>query len=74
MIGDIDEARLGRLLDEVFGGLADKPYLAKVADVKPAAGTIKVIDMPVPQFSLEDAAGLVDLLEDLYLRDSEQDE
>lgn len=32
------------------------------------------VDMPVPQFSLEDAAGLVDLLEDLYLRDSEQDE
>lgn len=32
------------------------------------------VDMPVPQFSLDDAAGLVDLLEDLYLRDSEQDE
>jgi molybdopterin-guanine dinucleotide biosynthesis protein B len=30
-----------------------------------------VIDMPVPQFPLDDAAGLVDLLEDLYLRDSE---
>jgi molybdopterin-guanine dinucleotide biosynthesis protein B len=26
------------------------------------------VDKPVPQFSLEDASGLVDLLEDLYLR------
>lgn len=26
------------------------------------------VDMPVPQFSLEDAAGVVDLLERLYLR------
>lgn len=26
------------------------------------------VDMPVPQFSLEDAAGVVDLLETLYLR------
>jgi len=27
------------------------------------------VDMPVPQFSLDDAVGLVDLLEELYLRD-----
>ncbi len=27
------------------------------------------IDMPVPQFALEDAAGVVDLLEKLYLQD-----
>ena len=49
VVGDIDEARLGALLDEVFGGLADKPELVKVADIKPAGGTIKVIEMPVPQ-------------------------
>ena len=49
VVGDIDEARLGRLLDDVFGDLADKPDLAEVADIKPAAGTIKVIEMPVPQ-------------------------
>ena len=49
VVGDIDEARLGALLDQVFGDLADEPELVKVADIKPAAGTIKVIDMPVPQ-------------------------
>jgi hypothetical protein len=27
------------------------------------------VDMAVPQFALEDAAGVVDLLESLYLRD-----
>ncbi len=26
------------------------------------------VDMPVPQFALDDAAGVVDLLEKLYLR------
>ena len=30
------------------------------------------VDMPVPQFSLDDAAGVVDLLEDLYLGDAEE--
>jgi molybdopterin-guanine dinucleotide biosynthesis protein B len=32
------------------------------------------VDMPVPQFALEDAAGLVDLLEKLYLRDRDEKE
>lgn len=49
VVGDIDAARLGALLDQVFGGLAAEPRLAQVAAIKPAAGTIKVIDMPVPQ-------------------------
>lgn len=49
VVGDIDEARLGRLLDEVFGDLADKPDLVDVPEIKPAAGTVKVIDMPIPQ-------------------------
>jgi molybdopterin-guanine dinucleotide biosynthesis protein B len=31
-----------------------------------------VVDMPVPQFSLDDAVGVVDLLEELYLRDSKE--
>jgi molybdopterin-guanine dinucleotide biosynthesis protein B len=30
------------------------------------------LDMPVPQYSLEDAAGVVDLLEELYLGDGEE--
>ena len=30
------------------------------------------VDMPVPQFPLDDAEGVVDLLEQLYLRPSEE--
>jgi molybdopterin-guanine dinucleotide biosynthesis protein B len=36
--------------------------------------TDHVVDMPVPQFALDDAAGLVDLLEELYLRDTDETE
>lgn len=32
------------------------------------------VDMPVPQFPLDDAAGIVDLLESLYLQSVEKDE
>lgn len=49
VVGDIDAARLGALLDDVFGGLAAEPRLEEIAAIKPAAGTVKVIDMPVPQ-------------------------
>lgn len=49
VVGDIDAARLGALLDQVFGELAAEPRLEKIAAIKPAAGTVKVIDMPVPQ-------------------------
>ena len=49
VVGDISEARLGALLDEVFGGLAEKAELTEIAAIEPSAGTIKVIEMPVPQ-------------------------
>ena len=49
VVGDISEARLGTLLDEVFGGLAEKAELTGIADIQPSAGTIAVIEMPVPQ-------------------------
>jgi molybdopterin-guanine dinucleotide biosynthesis protein B len=32
------------------------------------------LDLPVPRFDLEDAAGIVDLLERLYLRSTEESE
>jgi molybdopterin-guanine dinucleotide biosynthesis protein B len=32
------------------------------------------VNMPVPQFALDDAVGIVDLLEELYLRDTEDKE
>jgi molybdopterin-guanine dinucleotide biosynthesis protein B len=31
------------------------------------------VDMPVPQFALDDALGVVDLLEELYLQDAEEE-
>lgn len=49
-VGDIDEATLGKLLDEVFGGLPEKSKLQKVADVQPENGNgVKVVEMDVPQ-------------------------
>ena len=39
------------------------------ADELIALMTDHVVPMPVPQFALDDAEGLVDLLEGLYLRD-----
>jgi zinc protease len=60
VVGDIDAKALGALLDKVFGGLADKPDLVTVSQTKPTGGTIKVVDMPVPQsvaiFGLEGLA------------------
>ena len=36
-VGDIDAATLGKVLDEVFGGLPAEPQLTPVADVEPTA-------------------------------------
>ncbi|MBU2532930.1 MAG: insulinase family protein [Alphaproteobacteria bacterium] len=49
VVGDITAAELGGLLDKVFGGLSEKPKLTEVAVTRPAAGTTKVVDLPVPQ-------------------------
>ena len=49
VVGDIDAATLGRLLDETFGKLPAEPRLAPVPDVVPAAGTRIDIDMAIPQ-------------------------
>ncbi|MBU1210677.1 MAG: insulinase family protein [Alphaproteobacteria bacterium] len=49
-VGDIDEATLGKFLDEVFGALPEKANLAPVADVQPVNGNgYKVVEMDVPQ-------------------------
>lgn len=49
-VGDIDEATLGKLLDEVFGALPEKAKLAPVADVMPVKGNgVDVVEMDVPQ-------------------------
>jgi zinc protease len=48
-VGDITAADLGKLLDEVFGDLAEKADLAPVPMTAPAKGTEKWIEMGVPQ-------------------------
>lgn len=50
VVGDIDAARLGRLLDEVFGALPPTSDLIPIPEADPPLGPRrKVIDMQVPQ-------------------------
>ena len=49
-VGDIDAKSLGKMLDDVFGGLPDKADLLPVAKTDPVnAGKQKIIEMAVPQ-------------------------
>ncbi len=49
-VGDIDATTLGKLLDDVFGGLPDKADLVPVAKTEPVnAGKQQIIEMNVPQ-------------------------
>jgi len=51
-VGDVDQATLGKMLDDVFGGLAAKADLAavpKLDGIGGAKGGKTVIDMAVPQ-------------------------
>jgi zinc protease len=48
-VGDIDAATLGKVLDDVFGGLDAKAELAVIPMAKPAGGSQRVIEMNVPQ-------------------------
>jgi zinc protease len=49
-VGDITAAELGKLIDEVFGGLPAKADLFPVAQTEPlTGGSQQVIDMGVPQ-------------------------
>jgi zinc protease len=50
VVGDIDAATLGKLLDNVFGGLAATADLAPVAATSPIkGGKTQVVEMNVPQ-------------------------
>ena len=50
VVGDIDAATTGRLIDSVFGGLPAKASLTDVPTVKPQAlGRRVVVDLDVPQ-------------------------
>lgn len=50
VVGDIDAATLGQMLDEIFGDLPAKAELNEVAQTRPVAGGLeKVIEMAVPQ-------------------------
>jgi zinc protease len=49
-VGDIDAATLGKVLDQVFGGLPAKAQLETVAQTVPSAkDKLEVIEMDVPQ-------------------------
>lgn len=49
-VGDINAAELGKLLDDVFGGLPAKADLAPVAQTAPVkGGSQKIVEMGVPQ-------------------------
>jgi zinc protease len=48
-VGDITAAELGQLLDTVFGDLPAKGELVPVAQVQPAGGATKIVEMDVPQ-------------------------
>lgn len=50
VVGDIDAERLGKVLDKVFGGLAEKAELKPVPEAEPPMGPLrKVVKMNVPQ-------------------------
>ena len=50
VVGDIDAATLGQMLDEIFGDLPGAPELDKVAMTQPVSGGLEtVIEMAVPQ-------------------------
>ena len=50
VVGDISPAELGRVLDQVFGGLPAKAKRPRVAKVPPkSGGAITVIRFPIPQ-------------------------
>ena len=50
VVGDIDAATLGKMLDEIFGDLPAKAELSDVPQTQPITGGLeKVIEMAVPQ-------------------------
>ncbi|MGD9667695.1 MAG: M16 family metallopeptidase [Hyphomicrobiaceae bacterium] len=50
VVGDIDAAMLGQMLDEIFGDLPAKADLTDVPQTAPVAGGLeKVVEMAVPQ-------------------------
>lgn len=49
-VGDINAAELGKMLDDVFGGLPEKADLAPIAQTDPVkGGSQKIVEMGVPQ-------------------------
>ncbi|MEZ5774076.1 MAG: pitrilysin family protein [Hyphomicrobiaceae bacterium] len=61
VVGDIDAARLGPLLDTVFGGLAAKAALVDVPAFEPGTGEHReVVQMDVPQAVAQFGFGAID--------------
>ncbi|MBU2580457.1 MAG: insulinase family protein [Alphaproteobacteria bacterium] len=50
VVGDIDEATLGKLLDDVFGDLPEQAQLNELPEIEPKKGNgVEVVEMDVPQ-------------------------
>ena len=49
VVGDIDAAALGKMLDDVFGGLPETAELTPVAKTMPVSAQQKIVEMNVPQ-------------------------
>jgi zinc protease len=52
VVGAIDAARLGTLLDKAFGALPARASLIDVADVKVSGGGRSVVDLDIPQATI----------------------
>ena len=53
VVGDIDAATLGPMIDRVFGGLAEKGDRQPVADIKVATAGPQTVPMPVAQAAIQ---------------------
>jgi zinc protease len=68
VVGDIDAAALGVLLDRIFGGLAGKADLAPVPETEPQGGpTRQVVEMDVPQSVAQFGHGAIGRKDDDYM-------
>ncbi len=51
-VGAVDAARLGRIIDRMFGRLPQKANLGRVADTRPVGDQRISVDMAIPQTSI----------------------
>jgi zinc protease len=68
VVGDIDAAALGAMLDKVFGGLPGKAQLKPVAEASPQSGPHQeIVEMDVPQSVVQFGHGAIPRKDDDYI-------